>query len=298
MPIPNIPPGFTVSDIKAELGSNSNSLLALGQEAGFGVPFFMSDFAGYSAATNVRYYNNDGVNDYAQILSGARNVSLGVGSYSISFWVRQNSSVNKNAQLLNISPTFDKNNRLMIDYNTSNNKLRFNHRADGSNTMREFYLANNSGAGTGGPWTSGTRGNTNDEGWTMLTFVYDGNMEGLDGLQVYWNTNQLNHQAEVMGSRSPLDITNMRIGENIHITASAGCANMDFDEIKIYNKLLTPSEITQLYANGTIMSASAAGVTSNLISEISFESDANTVDTAGHFSEVLQVYNGGNFRNH
>ena len=56
---------ISISDIKAELGSSSNSLAQLsGQGAGFSAPHAMSEFYGYSAYTNSHYYSNDGSNDY------------------------------------------------------------------------------------------------------------------------------------------------------------------------------------------------------------------------------------------
>ena len=297
MPIPNIPPGFKVADIKNELGSSLNSLLALGQQVGFQTPFLMSDFAGYAAYTNSKYYHNDGVNDYAQITGGAGTNAIGSGALTISFWVRQNSSVNKNAQIINIAPGFDKNNRLMIDYSASNNKLRLNHRESATNTFREYHLGANPNANTGGAWTSGSRGNTNAQGWTMLTFVYDGRQGALEGLNVYWNTAQLDHQVETAGSRGDLPMSNMRLGENIHNVGTAGNANMDLDEIKIYNRLLSAGEIASLYNGGTIVNAATAGVESGIIAEVSFDS-GTFVDARGHFGNSGVMVNGGTTQNH
>lgn len=293
MPIPNIPPGFTVADIKAELGSNSNSLLALGGEVNFSTPFLMSDFAGYSAYTH-RFYYNDGVNDYAQITGGAGSNALGSGTLTISFWVKQGASSNQNAQMLNIAPGFSSADRLMIDYNTNNNKLRFNHRSGGTNTMREYYLNNNSSAtGTPGPWTSANPGYTwNNTGWTMLTYVYNGKSRNLDGLSVYWNNQQLDFQAQVTGSRSDLPMTNLRIGENIHTVGSAGNANMAFDGIKIYDRLLSSSEINTMYNNGPTGSPASGS-----IANITFDNGA-FADESGHFGDGGTTHNGGYFSNY
>ena len=286
-----------LSEIKSELGSSSNSLRALSGLASLGIPDAISEFYGYSSYSNSKYYHNDGVNDYAQITGGAGTNAIGSGALTISFWVRQNSSVNKNAQIINIAPGFDKNNRLMIDYNTSNNKLRLNHRESATNTFREYHLGANPNANTGGAWTSNSRGNTNAQGWTMLTFVYDGRQGALEGLNVYWNTSQLDHQVETAGSRGDLTMSNMRLGENIHNVGTAGNANIDLDEIKIYNRLLSVGEIASLYNGGTIVNASTAGVDAGIIAEVSFDT-GTFVDSAGHFSSTGTLHNGGAIQNH
>lgn len=299
MPIPNIPPGFTVSDIKTELGSGNNSLLALGQSAGFQAPFLMSDFAGYVAYTNAKYYTNDGVNDYAQITGGNSARAIGDGTFSISFWVRNNASSHQNHQIINIAPGFSASDRLMIDYNTTNNQLRFNHRQGGSNNIAGFYLNSNSSVtGVSTSWTAGDRGNTNADGWIMLTYIYEGRGGIEGGLTVYWNDSPIDSNAiSTAGSRSPLTMTNMRVGENIHTTGSAGCATMDFDEIKIYNTGLSQTDITNLWNNGAIADSAETGVTSGLISEITFDG-GTMVDTAGHFSNSGTLNNGGTTANH
>lgn len=293
MPIPNIPPGFTVADIKAELGSNSNSLLALGGEVNFSTPFLMSDFAGYSAYTH-RYYNNDGVNDYAQITGGAGSNAIGSGALTISLWVKQNATAHQNAQIINIAPGFSSNDRFVFDYNTSSNKLRVNHRSGSTNTMREYYLGNNSSkTGTSGPWTSSARGTTwNGTGWTMLTAVYDGRARNFDGLYYYWNNQQLDYQAQVTGSRTNLAMTNLRIGENIHAVGSAGNATMSFDGFKVYDRLLSSAEISSMYNNGP-----TGTPISGAIANITFDNGA-FVDEGGHFGNGGTTHNGGYFSNH
>lgn len=282
---------ISISDIKAELGSSSNSLRALSSAAGFSIPDAMSEFYGYAAYTNTQFYRNDGVNDFQQLDSADGSIIFGDTPLTISFWVRQNSSTNKNAQMINFAPGFSSNDRIMIDYNTNSNKLRFNHREGATNTMREYYLPSNSGVtGITGAWTSSTRGNTNSQGFTMLTYVYDPSQPDLQGLEVYWNTSLLTHQAEVRGARGPLPVINMRVGENIHTTSSAGCANMDFDEIKIFTDLLDQNQVTALYNSGTIAdNGNGAGI-ANLFTEITYEGFNG--DTAGYFPNV-SLNNGG-----
>ena len=299
MPIPNIPPGFKVADIKTELGSTNNSLKALGGLANppLADTFLMSDFANYTHYYS-GFYRNDGVNDYAQIAGGASTNAIGSGALTISFWVRNNGSAHQNHQIVNIAPGFSSNDRLMIDYNTTNNQLRFNHRQGSSNNIRAYYMNNNSSkTGLSGNWTSTNRGTTNSNNWNMLTYVYDGKKSGLNGLTVWWNNQQLDYQVNsTSGSRSNLSMTNIRFGENIHTSGSAGNATMDFDEFKIYSRLLSSTEINSLYQAGSTnpASAAAAGVTSNLISQIRFDGGVVS-DAEGHFTGTAGAYNGGQF---
>lgn len=283
---------ISISQIKAEVGSTSNSLRTLSAAAGFVVPDAMSEFYGYSAYSNAQFYRNDGVNDYLEYSGGSGSLVFGQTPLTVSFWVRQNSSTHKNAQLLNFSPAFSKDNRIMIDYNTSSSKLRFNHRANAQNCMTEYYLAaaSNTGAtGVRSAWTSSDRGNVNGNGFVMLTYTYNPSSAGLDGLTVYWNDQPLTVDAFTEGNRGNLAVVNARVGENIHTTASAGCANMDFDEIKIFTKVLSATEVTQLYNNGTSASNSQIGI-SDLLTEIDYEGGLS--DSSSYFSTAT-AYNGG-----
>jgi len=212
---------ISISQIKAELGSSSNSLRTLSAAAGFSTPDAMSEFYGYASYSNSSHYRGDGVNDFIEYTGGNGAIEFGTVPLTISFWVRQNSSFNKNAQMINFAPGFSSSYRIMIDYNTSNSKLRFNHRADATNTMKEYYLPSNRDTGVASEWTASSRGVTNNQGFTMLTYTYDPEQPGLDGLTVYWNTLPLTHNAYVQGTRSPLSIVNARVGENIHTTNSA-----------------------------------------------------------------------------
>lgn len=284
-----------ISEIKAELGSSSNSLRNLSAAAGFSTPDAMSEFYGYPptpAYSNDFFYKNDGVNDYIEYTNGNGGISFGDVPITVSFWVRQNSGGNKNAQMINFAPGFSKDNRIMIDYNVNNSKLRFNHRSDATNTMKEYYLntgVNQAVSGVSSEWTASDRGVVNQLGFTMLTFTYDPGLPGLDGLTVYWNEDPLTHNAYVQGTRSSLPTVNARVGENIHTTASAGCANMDFDEIKVYDQVLSATDIVQLYNSGQIVDSSQLSLPAPVI-EITFE---NGVTDANNYFAGAVANNGG-----
>lgn len=79
---------ISISDIKAELGSSSNSLRTLSAAAGFSTPDAMSEFYGYSAGEVNEYYwdfqeNSNGTRYTAITPSESRAESM-----SFSIWVR------------------------------------------------------------------------------------------------------------------------------------------------------------------------------------------------------------------
>lgn len=295
MGVGNLP--FNLSDIQTELGSTTDTLSGLGLEATpqLTVPFNQSDFENYTDITQ-GYYTNDGVNDYAQITGGASSNQFGSGNLSVSFWVRQNAGTHQNAQLLNFAPAFDKNNRIMIDYNTgSGGKLRFNHRQGSANNIREYYLnngGNNTKSGTGGNWQSSNRGNTSG-GWTLLTVTYAGGTSGVGGVKFYWNGSELDYNAQTTGgARRDLQATNLRIGENIHSTGSAGCADMDFDGIRVYSSILSAANISTIYNDGV-----QGPIFGSPHIDVNFDNGLFT-DSGTHFSNNGTVNNGGSLQNH
>ena len=296
MGVGNLP--FNLSDIQTELGSTTDTLSGLGLEATpqLTTPFNMSEFENYVAVIE-GYYRNDGVNDYGQITGGASTNQFGSGRLSVSFWVKQNAGSHHNAQMLNFAPGFSSSDRIMIDYNTgAGGKLRFNHRQGSGNNLKEYYLnngGNNSKSGTGGNWQASNKGNTNGQGWTLLTVTYDGAVSGVGGVNFWWNDQQLDHNAQATnGSRSNLAATNLRVGENIHNVGSAGNAAMDFDKICVYSSILSASEIQNIYNNGP---KGATLGTPHI--EINFNNNTFT-DEGTHFSNNGTVNNGGSIQSH
>jgi hypothetical protein len=301
---------ISISQVKAEKGETSNSLTTLSttninQNSAARpdevAPHSMSEWYSYDhsaapAYQNIGYYKGDGVNDYVEYTNGNGSINFGQDPITISFWVRQDSAGHKNAQMINFAPGFDKNNRIMIDYNVNNSKLRFNHRSDGTNTMHEFYMntgANQGASGIDSEWVAGDRGITDQDGFTMLTYTYDPNLPGLDGLTVYWNDQPLTANATFNGTRNPLSVVNARVGENIHTTNSAGCANMGIDEIKIFAEALTSNQVTAIYSAGK--GNYAQSNVGPLVTEISFDTTVN--DSAGYFQGAA-AFNGGGIANY
>lgn len=270
-----------ISEIKTELGSSSNSLSTLSTAAGKSAPHAMSEFYGYSAYTNSHYYSNDGTNDY---ITGTKTGSTPFDinttqDLSFSFWVRIKSSSKNNETLWNFGSTnTNGNNRIFMQYIASSNRLLCRVRTNSVNFDRQYGLHDNSSAtgitnsSTG--WTTGQRGNVNSDNFCMLTLTYDASQtNSANAFKLYWNATELTSQAaNTSGTRTSTRADYFRFCENIHTTASAGNANVDIDEFKVFTDVLSSSEVSTLYNSGTIADSSQTH-SSSLLTEWTFDSD-------------------------
>ena len=274
---------LSLSDIANEQGvSLSNvSLGSMSDTAGFSEPDAVSDFYGYASYTNSHYYSNDGSNDYitgGKVSSTPFDINT-TQDMSFSFWVRIKSSSKNTETLWNFGSTqANGNNRIFMQYIANSNRLLCRIRTNSVNFDRQFGLHDNSSAtgitssSTG--WTTGQRGNVNSDNFCMLTLTYDASQtNAANAFKLYWNASELTSQAVAnSGTRTATRADFFRFCENIHTTASAGNANVDIDEFKVYTDVLSSSEISTLYNSGTIADSSQTH-SSSLLTEWTFDSD-------------------------
>jgi hypothetical protein len=285
---------ISISQIKAELGSSSNSLATLSAAAGKAVPHAMSEFYGYSALpSNDKYYANDGGGDYINATASTSPFSISSSQdLSVCMWVRPQNTSTQNHMIINFGNTNSNgNNRMFISYTANVNRILTRYRSNSVNFDVQWALHDNSsvtGISSSTPaWSSTNRGNTNDEGWIMLTMTYDASQStGANAFRLYWNDGAFGSQAtSASGTRTTMNATKLRIGENLHLTDSAGNAHMDFDEIKIYNKVLSASEVSTLWNDGIALDSTAT-VEDGLITEWTFES-GDASDSAGSYTNSI-----------
>lgn len=284
---------ISITNIKTELGNTSGSLTTLSTAAGKTAPHAMSEFYGYSSYTNSYYYANDGTNDY---ITGYKtgNTPFDINTtqdLSFNFWVRIKSGTKNNETLWNFGSTnTDGNNRIFMQYIASSNRLLCRVRTNSVNFDRQYGLHDNSSAtgitnsSTG--WTTGQRGNVNSDNFCMLTLTYDASQtNAANAFKLYWNGSELTSQAAAnSGTRTAVRADYFRFCENIHTTASAGNANVDIDEFKIYTDILTASEISTLYNSGTITDSSQTH-SSSLLTEWTFDDDEH--DSSGLYDSQI-----------
>jgi hypothetical protein len=282
-----------ISEIKAELGSSSNSLNTLSVAAGKTAPHAMSEFYGYASYTNSHYYSNDGTNDY---ITGEKtgNTPFDINTtqdLSFNFWVRIKSTSKNNETLWNFgSTTANGNNRIFMQYIASSNRLLCRVRTNSVNFDRQYGLHDNSSVtgisnSTTG-WTTAQRGNVGNDNFTMITLTYDASQtNSSNAFKLYWNGSELTSQAaNSSGTRTSTRADFFRFCENINTTASAGNANIDLDEFKVYTDILTSSEISTLYNGGTITDSSQTH-SSSLLTEWNFDEDEQ--DSAGLYQSTI-----------
>ena len=170
-----------------------------------------------------------------------------------------------------------------------------------------IYQAGYQAAGLGTTfWSAANRGYTgdgdggNETDYTMITVTNDGTNTAAS-LRLYWNANgmgtapiQTNNNS---GNRSsyPMSTTNDRLwslGSNgEHSNASTlqqkcgdGSATV-YNDLTIWNKQLSDSEVTSLYNSGTAIDPETHSASSNLIGYWNFEVNGNiSIDGNDNFA--------------
>ena len=262
------------------------------------VPHAMSEWYSYNhsaapAYTNTHYYSNDGSNDYvggSKVASTPFDINT-TQDLSFNFWVRIKSTSKNNETLFNFSSTEDNgNNRIFMQYVANSNRLLCRIRTNSVNFDRQFALHDNSSAtgisnsSTG--WTTSQRGNVGDDNFSMLTLTYDASQtNAANAFKLYWNASELTTQAVAnSGTRTATRADFFRFCENIHTAASAGNANVDLDEFKIFTDVLSSSEVTTLYNSG-VPTDSTQTHSSNLLTEWTFDDDEQ--DSSGLYDSTI-----------
>ena len=128
-----------------------------------------------------------------------------------------------------------------------------------------------------------------------MTFTYDASDTSSNAFQVYWNaaklTSSVNNNA---GTRSSSWTGGSVTIGDLPSSAPNG-PNVwqgGIDQVSMYKKVLTQSEITALYNSGTPITGTDASVTTNLLGEYRLENNGND-SSSGAFPNLTN--NGGTF---
>lgn len=288
---------ITISDIKTELGSSSNSLRTLSAAAGFSTPDAMSEFYGYSAGPppSTNYWQGDGVNDTLRFT----NVGIPWNTatpYTWSAWYKINSSGGAVEQLGSISKLSpDGNNMVFLQFDGRYNRIYHRVRVGGTFCQRQYPLHDNlsiTGVSSAG-WKSTNRGNVNSDGFAHLAFTYNPSDTTSNAIQVYWNGQQLTSSVNNRdGTRSSVwEGGSLAVADLVSSTPyNANVFQGGVDNVAFWDRVLTQAEITALYNSGAPINASDAGVAGSIIAEYRFETDfADSTNTL----PPLENLNGG-----
>ena len=260
---------ISITDIKTELGSSSGSLTTLSTAASKTAPHAMSEFYGYS---NAKYYwdlSNDIKWGNAQDLPLQTNAE----DFTMSLWIRpQWTATDLNLIIFDLTPagTTSTANRFFLQYDYGGNFFNAMYRSSSTNFNANWYLHNNNsvtstGSSSNNYWTSSNRGDTNSDGFIHLVLTYDASQSSpATAFKLYWNDRELTSvSSATSGTRSNMSLDEVTFCGNDHNTGGSRIA--DYMYMHMWDKVIRSADITLMYNSGSPISASTAGVTSDLL---------------------------------
>lgn len=254
----------------------------------------MSEFHGYSNLDSeyfLDFTRGDALKKQAivpQLLLGATQ------DITVSMWVKQDATqaAVQNQILFDMSTNSSTStDRYFLQYDRNSNRFVVRMRTNSSNFTINYEIEDNNssmglGTNTGTYWSSTNRGNTNSDGWTLLTIVYDASQSTpANAFTFYWNATEVTTgSGAASGTRTQKNVNYITLGNNNHNpTTTAGGFVGGIDEVKIYTSALSAANISTIYNSGVI-APSEDTYDSFLLTEFTFETD--TADSGNNFPIV------------
>ena len=231
-------------------------------------------------------------------------------AFSIGFWIRVgwNNSLNTNIHFfaMNDGSSTARNQQIRIFYNESNNRLEFRIGSDSSNRSLQFWALHSNltqtglaGSATSQYWSSATtanRGNVNGDNFTHLMITKGtGTTLAASNIEAYWNGNKFGSAFYASGNNFgtvSMDASSARritLGSNANNLEKCGNNNATvYNDLTIYNKQLSDSEVTDLYNSGTPIDATTLSSAGNLRGYYTFENSDGT-DSSGTSGPTFTV---------
>ena len=267
-------------------------------------PFAMSDWYGYQQITNtpsLYYWLGDGVNDTLRFTNNSSTLFNSNDDFSYSGWYRIDETFNDTQFLATFAQaTPSGSNLIFVMYQKTSARmmLRFRYGGGGNFHQRFWSLSSTNNTSISGitsaGWKSNTRGNVNSDGFVHLVFTRDNSNTASSGMNCYWNGQKLPESIQ-FNSRilTGFAIKSAAIGDAISSSPNNALVfKGGIDQVSVYDKVLTQTEITDLYNSGVPITCSDAGATSNLLAEYRLEN--NTTNTSGNFPSLVNT--GGTFQ--
>ncbi len=243
----------------------------------------------------------------------------GEDTWTISLWIKVgwSSSLNTNIHFIigqKTSASFQLEDMIKILYNESTNRIecRYGNKTASAQWYNQagWLFHANSGAFAAGFaaaglgttfWSASNRGFVGDDNFTMITITNDGGNTA-SSLRLYWNANGAGQGAVLTnnnsGNRSsiPISTTDDRlwsIGSNGVHSGQAGSGQQrlagnstatQYNDLTIWNKQLSDSEVTELYNSGTRLDAETHSAESNLVGYWKFEGNGNATRSSHNFT--------------
>ena len=244
----------------------------------------------------------------------------GTDTWSISLWIKAgwSSSLNTSITFLIIqkgNASFQNEDMVKLQYAENTNRIELRYGNKPSSSVSWFNQAgwlfhSNSGsfasgfsaAGLGTTfWSSSNRGNVNSDDYTMITITNDGTNTA-SSLRLYWNDGAvgtghvLTNNNSGNRSSNPISSTNNRqvsIGANGIHSGQEGNGQQRktgnnsatiYNDLTIWNKKLSDSEVSELYNEGEVLNAQTHSASSDLIGYWKFESDGSATVSNDDFT--------------
>lgn len=172
-----------------------------------------------------------------------------------------------------------------IFFQNRGSELRLRLRFSGNFHEARYFLhqsgnATPSGITSNAAINASNRGNVNADGFAHIAFTYDASQASpSNGIKIYWNGTLLTQTSTPNSLTVALRNTNTYNASTITIggiTSNANATNVHIggiDNVAVYKGLLSAANVTTLYNSGTSISATDAGVTTNLDGEWTNETD-------------------------
>ena len=305
----------SLNDLTEETTLNTNSASAPNQTA----PHAMSEWYGYDHDAAASFVNAKAVSK--TISTGTGNSInfvdtddtfnfTGSSAWTISFWIKAgwSSSLNTNIHLFigqKQSASYQLSDMIKIMYNESNNRLRMQYgnkttSSDAWYKLAEWLFHANSGtyaagyaaAGLGSSyWSASNRGYVNSDNYTMITFTKS-TTNAASALKLYWNANAagaapIQTNNNVNGAMSSTNNRTWSVGSNGVSNGEVKAGNSSatvYNDLTIWNKELSSSEVTSLYNSGTVMDANTHSAVDNLVGYWKWEGNGNATVSNDNFT--------------
>ncbi len=307
---------ISLTGIVDETDLNANSASAPNQST----PHAMSEWYGYDHDAAASFVNAKAV---SKTLSTGTGNSInfvdtddtfnftGTTAWSISFWVKAGWTVNLNTNIhffigQKQNASYQLSDMIKVIYTESTNRIRLQYgnkttASDAWTKQGEWLFHSNSGAYAAGYaaaglgstfWSASNRGYVNSDNYTMIT-VTKSTTNGTSGMKLYWNANNAGAPpiTYTSGSGSPaMSTTNNRswsVGSNGVANGETktgdGSATV-YNDLTMWNKELSASEVSSLYNSGTVIDATTHSAASNLVGYWKWEGNGNATVSNDNFT--------------
>ena len=305
----------SLNDLTEETTLNTNSASAPNQTA----PHAMSEWYGYDHDAAASFVNAKAVSKTISTGTG-NSINLldtddtfnftGTSAWTISFWIKAgwSSSLNTNIHFFigqKQNAPYQLTDMIKIMYSENNNRLRahYGNKTTSSNAWSKFgewlfhsnsgaYAAGYAAAGLGSTyWSASNRGYVNSDNYTMIT-ITKSTTNAASAMKLYWNANAAG-AAPIQTNNTDtnaMSSTNNRtwsVGSNGVSQGETKCGNSSatlYNDLTMWNKELSASEVTSLYNSGTVMDAQTHSASSNLIGYWKWEGNGNATVSNDNFT--------------